>query len=228
MLASALAIEPDNAAAHAWWGYWHVLLVGQGWADDPVVATQRAGELAERAIALDQRDARALALVGHVRGFLYKRPVEALALHERAIALNPSLPLAWCLSGSANSYLGRHEEAIAQIGQAQRLSPHDPHAFFFDAVLTVPYLLRGDFETVATLARRAIELNPSLSSTYKTYLSALGHLGNDGEAARIMARLLALEPGFSVANAIERTPLARRQDLALYAEGLRRGGLPER
>ena len=32
MLAAALAIEPDNAAAHAWWGDWHVLMVGQGWA----------------------------------------------------------------------------------------------------------------------------------------------------------------------------------------------------
>ena len=53
MLAAALAIEPGNAAAHAWWAYWHVLLVGQGWAGDPVAATRRAGELAERAVTLD-------------------------------------------------------------------------------------------------------------------------------------------------------------------------------
>jgi TolB-like protein len=62
MLAAALAIEPGNAAAHAWWAYWHVLLVGQGWAGDPIAATRRAGELSERAVMLDPADARALAL----------------------------------------------------------------------------------------------------------------------------------------------------------------------
>jgi DNA-binding SARP family transcriptional activator/TolB-like protein len=226
-LASALAIEPDNAAAHAWWAYWHVLLVGQGWATDPVAATRRAGELAERAVTLDPGDARALALVGHVRGFLYRRPEEARALHERAISLNPNLPLAWCFSGAANSYLGRHEEAIAQITQAQRLSPHDPHAFFFDMALMMPHFLCGDFETVVMLGRRAIELNPSFSSTYKGYLATLGQLRRDGEAARVLARLLTLEPGFSIRNAVERSPMMRSEDLALYAEGLRRAGLRE-
>jgi DNA-binding SARP family transcriptional activator len=227
MLAAALAIEPDNAAAHAWWGYWHVLMIGQGWADDPAVAAQRAGDLAERAVTLDPADARALALAGHIRGFLCRRPEEACSIHDRAITLNPSLPLAWCLSGVSTSYLGRHEEAIAQLTQAERLSPQDPHAFFFDSALMLPHLLCGDFETAVTLGRRAIERNPSFSATYKACLSALGHLGRDSDAARVLARLLALEPGFSVRDAIERSPLMRRQDLALYAEGLRRGGLRE-
>jgi DNA-binding SARP family transcriptional activator len=227
LLAAAVAIEPGNAAAHAWWCYWHVLMVGQGWAGDPLAATRRAGELAERAVTLDPADARALALVGHVRGFLCKRPEEARALHERAISLNPILPLAWCLAGGTNSYLGRHEEAIAQITQAKQLSPHDPHAFFFNAALMLPHLLLGDFETVVTVGRQAIELNPSFSAPYKPYLSTFGHLGRDAEAARILARLLALEPGFSVRNAVERSPLTRREDLALYAEGLRRAGLRE-
>ena len=149
-----------------------------------LVAVRRAGELAERAVTLDPGDARALALVGHVRGFLHKRGEEARALHERAISLNPNLPLAWCFSGVANGYLGRHEEAIAQITHAQHLSPHDPHAFFFDMALMLPHLLCGEFETVVTLGRRAIELNPSFSSTYKGYLAALGHLNRDDETAR--------------------------------------------
>src|ERR1700722_847217 len=227
MLAAALAIESDNAAANAWSAYWHVLLVGQGWAGDPVAATQRAGELAERAVALDRGDARALALVGHVRGFLHRRPAEACALHERAISLNPNLPLAWCFSGVANSYLDQHEEAIERIAQAQRLSPHDPHAFFFDMALTMPHLLRGEFDTVVTLGRRAIELNPSFSSTYKGYLAALGHLGRDHDASRVLARLLTLEPSFSIRDAVERSPMIRADDLALYAEALRRAGLRE-
>jgi TolB-like protein/DNA-binding SARP family transcriptional activator len=226
-LAAALAMDPANAAAHAWWAYWHLFQVGQGWAPDPAGATRRAAELAERAVTLDPGDARALTLVGHVRGFLHKRTEEACALHERALSLNPNLPLAWCFAGFANSYLGRHQEAIEQISHAQHLSPHDPHGFFFDMALMMPHFLQGDFETVVTIGRRAIELNPSCSSTYKGYLATLGHLRRDREAATVLARLLALEPGFSVRNAIERSPMRRADDVALYAEGLRRAGLRE-
>lgn len=226
-LAAAIALDPGNAAAHAWWAYWHLFLVGQAWAKDPKAATRRAGELAERAVTLDPGDARAIALVGHVRGFLHKQAAEALALHEKALSLNPSLPLAWCFSGLTHSYLGNHDKAIEQISRAQILSPHDPHSFFFDMALMMPYYLRQDFEQAVALGRRAVELNPGFSSTYKGYLATLGHLGHKQEAARVLARLLTLEPDFCIRDAMERSPMTRPVDLALYAEGLRRAGLRE-
>src|SRR5262249_11023047 len=103
MLESAIAKDPTNASAHAWLAYWYLLLVGQAWTKDPPAAVRRAGELAERAVTLDSGDARALTLVGHVRAFLHKHAEQACALHERALALNPNLPLAWCCFGLALS-----------------------------------------------------------------------------------------------------------------------------
>ncbi|MEJ0016768.1 MAG: hypothetical protein WDN25_09390 [Acetobacteraceae bacterium] len=227
LLAAAVAAEPGNAAAHAWWAYWHLFLVGQGWAADPADAARRAGDLAERAVTLDPGDARAVALVGHVRGFLHKRAEEACTLHERALSLNPNLPLAWCFSGLAHCYLGRHAIAIEHIGRAQFLAPYDPHAFFFDMALMMPHFLLGDFDQALVLGRRAVELNPGFTSTYKGYLATLGQLGRDQEAARVLTRLLALEPGFCVRSAILRSPMTRQPDLDSYAEGLRRAGLPD-
>jgi DNA-binding SARP family transcriptional activator/Flp pilus assembly protein TadD len=227
LLASAIELDPANAAAHAWCAYWNVLLIGQAWTADPSSATLRARQLAERAVTLDPGDARALSLVGHVRAFLDRRPEEARALHERALSLNPGLPLAWCYSGLAQCYLGLHEEAIEQISRAQTLSPHDPHAFFFDMALMMPYLLRGEFEKALSSGRRAMVLNPCFTSTYKGYLATLGQLGREREAARVMARLLEMEPGFCVRSALERSPMTRSSDQELYAEGLRRAGLPE-
>ncbi len=32
---TAIALEPDYAAAYAWYAYWHIFLVGQDWADHP-------------------------------------------------------------------------------------------------------------------------------------------------------------------------------------------------
>jgi TolB-like protein len=226
LLETALAVDPDNASAHAWYAHWHTLLVGQGWAEDPAGATARAGELAQRAVTLGSADARAMTLAGHVRSFLGRHADGACTLHERALALNPNLAVAWCYSGLAHSYLGRHEEAVRRIERARLLSPRDPHAFFFEMALSMPHLMLGDYETAAGHGRRAIEMNPCLSSSYKGHLSALGHLGWEREAAEVRERLLALEPGFNVRNAVERSPLACPQDVECYAEGLRRAGLP--
>ncbi len=225
-LAEAVRIDADYAAAHAWWACWHIFLVGQNWADDPAVAMSHAGMLAERAIALDPTDARALTIAGHVRAFLYHRLDEAMELHERALSLNPNLPLAWVLAGLADAYRGRPAEAIARVHHARQLSPFDPHGYFFDMALMLGHLLRREHAVVVELAHRSIALNPSLTSTYKIALSALGHLGRDQEAAAMRAKLLALDPRFSIAASVRRTPLQRAEDLALYAEGLKLAGLP--
>ncbi len=227
MLERALAVDPAHASGHAWYAYWHLFQVGQGWASDPEAASRRGEILAERAVTLDPNDARALTLAGHVRGFLGKRPLEGLLLHDRALALNPNLALAWTFSGLALSYLGRHEDALIRIRQASRMSPSDPHSFFFDNAMEIPYLLLGQYDKAVEFGRRAVELNPGFSSSYKIYLSALGHLGRNEDATDVRTRLLALEGDFSVSGAIARSPLTRGEDLALYAEGLRLAGLPE-
>jgi DNA-binding SARP family transcriptional activator/TolB-like protein len=227
LLETSMALDPSNASVHAWLAYWHLILVGQGWAPDAAAATARAAELAERAVGLDARDARAMTLAGHVRGFLGKRPEEGRALHDRAIGLNPNLPIAWCFSGLAHSYLGDHAEATRRIHQAQRLAPHDPHGFFFDTAQIMPNLLLREFEAAVTAGRRAIALNPGFSSSLKAQLAALGHLGREHEAADVRGRLLVLEPDFCVRDAATRSPMLRSEDIDTYADGLRRAGLPE-
>jgi hypothetical protein len=47
------------------------------------------------------------------------------------------------------------------------------------------------------------------------------------EAISVLSRLLALEPGFSVKQAVQRSPWSRPEDTARYADGLRRAGLSE-
>ncbi len=225
MLEHALVLDPNHASAHAWFAYWHLFLVGQGWADDPDASTRRSEMLAQRAVTLDPSDARGLTLAGHVRAFLAKRPREACLLHDRAIALNPNLALAWAFSSLALSYLGRHEDALIRARQASRMSPSDPHSFFFDNALTIPHLLLGDYEKAVEYGRRAVELNPGFSSSYKVYLSALGHLGLAKEAVNVRARLLALEPDLTVDGAVARSPFTLPEDLARYAGGLRRAGM---
>lgn len=227
LLEAAVERDPTNAAAHAWLAHWHMFLVGQGWAPDPAQASARAGYLSEEAVRLDPADARILTLAGHVRGFLTKRPEEARVLHERAIDLNPNLALAWCLSGLVYSYLGNHLEATRRIEHARRLSPQDPHMFFFDTAQIMPHLLRGEYAQAAEAGRRANALTPDFTSALKGRLSALGHLGREAEATDVRQRLRALEPAFRLSTASARSPMARDEDIDLYLKGLRRAGVPD-
>ncbi|MBV8459165.1 MAG: hypothetical protein JO122_21440, partial [Acetobacteraceae bacterium] len=183
LLMKSIRLDADNAAAHAWLAHWYLFLVGQGWAEDAASGGRMALDHAERAAALDPEDARGLTTAGHIRAFLLRDPHAALGLHGRALAINPNLPLAWCYRGLAHTYVGEHANAVSAIQQAQSLSPFDPHGFFFEMALSLPYLLTGEYGMAARRGRRALELHPGLSATLKSLLSALGHLGMDEEAA---------------------------------------------
>lgn len=169
-LKRAVELDPNNVSAHAWFIQWCLRYVGQGWAADATAVLQRVRHLAERTTQLDPEDARGLTLAGHVLAFLEHRPEEALRLHKRALAVNYNLPLVWCLSGLAQSYIGNCAEGIRRIRHAQALSPSDPLDYFNETSLQ-------------------------------------------------------LEPGFSVKQAIKRSPFATAKGRALFAEGLLAAGL---
>ena len=224
MLSRATALEPDYAASHAWHAYWHLFLVGQGWSQD-AESFAKAESLAKRAIVLDPQDAQALTIYGHVRAFLHHALKEARALHERALGLNPNLAMAWVFSGMTESYLGEHERALLRLERYKRLSPLRPHAFFFDAARSIPLLLLHRHEEAVEVGRQAIALQPAMSYPYKLALSALGHLRATEEAEELRARLMEVEPGFTLARAIQRSPLARPEDRAHYEKGLQLAGM---
>jgi len=226
-LKKAIELEPNYANAHAWMAIWYNFFVGQGWADDPTKGIARGGEHAERAVALDPQDARALTIAGHIRAFLHRRPQEALPLHELALQLNPNLAMAWGLSAFSHIYLGNLDEAEVRAHRYKRLSPLDPNAFFFDTAFIQIGLLKRDYESAVQVGRSLSQLNPSFSNMLKPYVSTLGHLGYLQEAGAIKRRLMEIEPTFTVARYLESSPLTLDRDRDHVALGLQLAGIPK-
>jgi DNA-binding SARP family transcriptional activator/tetratricopeptide (TPR) repeat protein len=226
-LSDAIGLDPDYAAAHSWYAYWHIFLFGQGWTEHPVAMMERAGNLAQHAIRLDPFDARGLSISGHVSAFLHHRLDEAMLLHDRALSLNSNLPMAWALSAITHAYAGNPEEAERRSDRYKKLSPHDPHAFFFDGFLTVIHLMKRDYHKAVEQGRKVAQLNPAFSATYKPYLAALGYLGQEQEIKKIRGELLAIEPGFTIERFLQANPMEQEVDRLHYAEGLRRAGVPD-
>ena len=161
-----------------------------------------------------------------MRSFLLHKEIdETISLHERALALNPSLPFAWAVSCLSLAYAGRHQEAVAHGERARLLSPFDPHSFFFDAALIVPLFAMGEFERVVTLGRRALAINPWMIGPKKGLLAALGHLGRRDEAAELLAKMRAQAPALTLGQAMRQSPLSRAEDRRLYEQGLQLAGL---
>ncbi len=227
LLRRAVELEPDYAAGHAWYAYWLMFLVGQGWTDAPADAMAEAGRLAERAITLDPQDAKALTIAGHVRAFLHHRLREAIALHERALMLNPNLAMAWNLSGVAFAYLGDLQEADRRVARYKQLSPFDPQAYFYDTARIIIALLKRQHEQAVEIGREVSQMNPAFSAACKPYLAALGHLGAKSEAESVRARLLEIEPEFSISRFTAASPFERAEDRDHYVRGLRLAGIRE-
>jgi tetratricopeptide (TPR) repeat protein len=148
-------------------------------------------------------------------------------LHERALSLNPNLAMAWNLSGVAYAYLGDWEEAERRVTRYKKLSPLDPHAFFFDTAFIIVALLKRDYESAVVAGRAVTEMNPAFSAACKPYLAALGHAGRLQEASVVLRRLLVIESDFTVERFLATTPIERPGNREHFAEGLRRAGVPE-
>jgi TolB-like protein len=225
LLTRAIELDPDYAPAHAWLAYWSIMAVGQGWVQNPRDVTTLAGSSAERAVLLDPLDARALAIAGHVKGYLLHDVPSALRLHARAIELNPNLPVAWTLSSCSKMYNGEHATAIRHATMAQSLSPRDPHIFFVEHVLMIAHFFSRHLDEADMLAQSVFERNPSHASALNVRLAILGHLGRKKEASDCLTLLRGIDPNVSVESIVSRAPI-RPEDRAYYIDGLERAGVP--
>ena len=101
---------------------------GGGWIKDHEVEVETA-RLANRAAELGKDDAVALCTAGVAFSFMVGDHATGKLLTDRALALNPSLALAWLLSGWVRVWLGEFEEVVDRISRSLRLNPADPHSY---------------------------------------------------------------------------------------------------
>jgi adenylate cyclase len=82
--------------------------------------------ICRQATALDPSYARAWALMALAQSelrFWHEKPEDALPAAERALALDPSLPEAYCVKARYLGEQGRYDEANTEIAEALRLDP---------------------------------------------------------------------------------------------------------
>ena len=225
LLARAIELDPDYAAAHGWLAYWSIMAAGQGLVKNPRDVTTLAGTSAERAVLLDPFNARAIAVAGHVRAYLLHDVESALHLHARATELNPNLPIAWTMSSWSKLYNGEHTTAIRHAMMSRSLSPRDPHIWFVEHALMTAQLFNRHLEEADMLSEAVLERNARHVSALNIRLAILGHLGRTDEASHCLALLREFDPTVTVARISSRIPI-RPDDRVFYEDGLAQAGVP--
>lgn len=223
LLERAIELEPDYAAAHGFiaWCHEQRYLRGGLLAETREVARRHA----HAAIAAGSDDAMALAMGGFVVAVTERDYPTALDALDRALALSPSLAMAFGFSAIVRAWIGDSATAIDHARIGIRLSPHDPLIYLPHVGLAYANLFAGDWEQAANAARLAMQANPSFSVPCYLLIAALVRLDRPDEAKMHAAQLLDLQPGFTIGGLVS-GGITTPERMAILAEALRAAGLP--
>jgi len=220
----ALEVEAGFARAAAWASGCHTFSVLWAYAIDPQFERNEAVRLLRLALSADDSDPDILAWAAFTSAYLVDDCERAIELADRAVELNPNSFLTWNFRGWVYRVAGLPEEALSSFGRAIRASPVDPMLNQTLTGLGYSLIELGRFDEAIVAGKKARRQNSSFSPTYRCLASAFAHLGRDAEAREAAARLLEIDPAFTISSFIAR---GGQSNAKLTIEGLRKAGLPE-
>jgi tetratricopeptide (TPR) repeat protein len=191
--------------------------------------------LVSKALALDPDWTATHHLKGDVLGF-QARFQEAVAEHERALALDPSNVEAAVALGFDYVRFGHWDKGLEYFDKAILTSPHDPALPHFYGGKAVANFGLKNYDQAIESARQAIAVNPNyVQYIHATLVAALASAGHDADAREALQRYLAL-PSTGPLKTVAAwkayfseqggDPPRLETNERLY-DGLRKAGMPE-
>jgi adenylate cyclase len=196
LLERALALEPDYGLAHGFLSLCHEIVFARGGHDPEIAAA--AVRHAQAAIAHGRDDATALALGAFTIALVEHDRPAAIEAFETALSLSPSCSVAYIFGAVAMGWAGDAERALRWGEQALRLSPFDRVNYSAHQALALGHFMSRRYEEAANAARRAAQGNPGFSIMHMLLAASLAAQGRVPEANAAAARVLALQPNFTI------------------------------
>ncbi|MGB9369038.1 MAG: hypothetical protein WCE79_23795 [Xanthobacteraceae bacterium] len=226
LIEEALRRAPNAAEAHAWFGKWHILSVFNRWSTDPAKDTQIAVDCTARALDINPDSAFCLTIDGFAHNNLLRRLDIASARYDEALRRNPNESLAWLLKGALHAFQDEAVKAVGAAEKARRLSPIDPFQYYYESLSSTALVAAGRYEEALTFAERSLLRHDRHTSTLRSKITALHHLGRAQEASAVGIEMLRRQPGFTVAGYLREHPAGDHEVGRRVAEALRAAGIP--
>jgi adenylate cyclase len=213
----AIALDPNFAPSHyayalaLQWDIWH-------FSERPFWEVQETPrEEARIAVALDDKDAMAHAVLAHM--MMWGGEWEAVIAEARiALSLNPNNAFVISMLGCTLGFGGYRDEALERLQQAMRASPHDPLTWLWTMWSGVMQFYARRFEAALETLGRLSRLRPEYGFTQALIAGTLASLGRVDEASSVLTRA---RSQLSDPRLRERPPWMRPEDYAIRSEALR-------
>jgi adenylate cyclase len=183
-----------------------------------------AEKYAQKALELNDSAPMSLITMGQI--YLDKRQWEkALAMGEKALALDPNGAEVKNHLGHFLNMSGRHEEAITFFEKAIRLNPYPPS--FYYSRLAGTYSNVGRYNEAVEMCRKGLKRNPR--DLYARIILAGVYMlqGREKESQAEAKIILKGNPHLSLKQIIAVIPQKNKLVLNNFVEALRKAGLPD-
>lgn len=217
-------ISPDVTLGPTCVAFCHYWDVTMGWSDDPDSALNQAAEWSEKAASMEDADGQAHAILAHIE-LLRGRHDEALEIAEEAIRIRPLCANTNALSGNILLYCGQPMKSIERVKAAIRYAP--VYASWWLEILAAAYLDAGQNQLAFAAAEELLRKSPQSTNGQLILISALIRDGRHERVKELAAKILAMNPEFTLSRYAEQQPYQDSHKLRRNLENLREAGLPE-
>lgn len=223
----ALSIDPDYPLPYARLSNIYQLNPRSGWSDDVEGTLRKAVELAEKAVALDERNpslhwilSRAVARIRAPDAV--KRGIKSM---ERAIELDPDFADAYAFLGNLYTTDGRVQDGLRSIQTAMRMNPRFPFWYLF--IRGMNRFMAEDYEKAIADFERAADRSPTAQFIRWWLAASYVQAGRQDDAEWQMEELTTMGFDGSIATITTTWPNWPTAFMKRYTEALRKAGIPE-
>jgi adenylate cyclase len=218
----SIAMCPENPLGYLNLAGFHRLDYYFGTTKSPKESIEKAIELAQKALAMDDSIPRAHSLLSDFYSIKGEHE-KAIAEGERAVTLDPNGAGAYEFYALSLVYAGRPEEAIPLFQKAIRLNPfsttgtylHYGHALFG----------AGRLEEAVSVYKKSIQLSPNNIFAHVRLAATYSMMGREKEAQAEAAEVLKLNPKFLLDSWAKRQNYKDKSVTDNLADALRKAGL---
>jgi adenylate cyclase len=230
MFERALALDPKYVGAMSMLGFTYLMDVMNGYSADPARDLQRAYELAQKAVALDDTISGPYMLLSQVN---LRRAQEAQNMSDakrynalaadyanRGIALDPSDPFGYLNLGAGLISLGNPKEGLEAVEKGMRVDPQGSD--YYLVVLGYGYSAMGRYTDAIAALKQHLVRYPIDLTAHLLLATCYTETGQKEQARAEVAEVRRINPKFSL-KFLQGDPQDRER--ARFLSDLREAGL---
>jgi TolB-like protein/class 3 adenylate cyclase len=220
----AIMLDPSYARSYGALAVTISYAVNTGWSEMPVQDRDRALELAEKAVSLNEQSQHTFWALSYTH--LFRREYEqAAAAARRSVEISPSYADGYALLAFIYNYMGKNDEAIELINKAIPLNPH--YTFDYPWNLGFSYYMKGEYTKALEYLDKALSRNQNALNVRLIMAASYVASGMQDDAEWEVEQILVQNPLVSLTYVTKEFPLADKEDMEGFLNHLRQAGLPE-